>query len=876
VWLRSFRTAVTLLTVGILFVLTIPSDVLAYKPVTPLQVDVWCNKGGQGPGTPGGTFQTGEVPIIYFTVNHPCQFTLMLNGPGGSSSWSGSADYGQTYTRQLGVAEDSDAGTWQVMLQTSNGYEVAQDVVTFTVAGSFPTTPPTLPSAPYPQPSQTPEPEATPEEQPETISTPTDSSDIIGTSTITSDTATEMAALMALNMARGDIPADLKLDANGDNKVTTEDAETILKWSVTGYAGDVSSAQQEIIDAFGYPEQFSVSYILDSAAEFNAMVRSEIWMYPEHQKQVTFVGGEIYATDDLPPLENTGSSCSKLKPQDVDYFTTPGQIAEKNGGTVAKTDFMPELFEENNVESYLGKNVMFVIADGHLVHLQTFCTTPDGISINIKGVKDLLAEASLLSTRPVEAKWNPWRDIKKGARFLVKLPEKVTSAILPREIAPFAAALLEIKMGNLNAWRAAVQLNNLGQLDDNVRKARDGYRQQADRLNEQINALRAERDRLYGTGPTELGLTPRDWMDRKHTLDQLIPQLEQAYAGLDRAANNLSRNSIANIAFSNIIKQTLGNVKNVALNEVRNEIGNLNHGNVILTFLTTRQGIMNGSGLIDLWLDGDIRRSLGNRGSDTALVDRIRQSILNQIKQDAENVRRNWQQVLENAIAQGTATGDKASGAVPQVPQLAEPPFTLAQGQFVSGSGSGVANVDKFANLFLQEILPKVSIDIDRGSKINVNQTVPLNISESGGQVIGDAIVTMQGQFINNTFTGTFEINAQTTAQGEESSMPLDFRYNGQFTSPMLLKDSDENILPITLSFTGPVRSQAIVQLYAQLLQGVQEAFSFGGSSEEEPTQELPSDTLSGAYTSKVTYTIQESSDDSSGLKGEPVGPLSD
>ncbi len=93
-------------------------------------------------------------------------------------------------------------------------------------------------------------------------------------------------------------------------------------------------------------------------------------------------------------------------------------------------------------------------------------------------------------------------------------------------------------------------------------------------------------------------------------------------------------------------------------------------------------------------------------------------------------------------------------------------------------------------------------------------------------------------------------------ARGEETSTPLDFKYNGQFTSPMLLKDSDENILPITLSFIGPVRSQAIVQIYAQLLQGVKEAFSFGGSSEEEP-QELPSDTLSGAYTSKVTYTIQ-------------------
>jgi hypothetical protein len=248
--------------------------------------------------------------------------------------------------------------------------------------------------------------------------------------------------------------------------------------------------------------------------------------------------------------------------------------------------------------------------------------------------------------------------------------------------------------------------------------------------------------------------------------------------------------------------------------------------------------------------------------------------MLNQIKQDAENVRHNWQQVLENAIAQATSAGDKASGAVPTVPQLAEPPFTLAGGEFVSGSGTGVENVDKFANLFLQEILPKMSIDIDSNSKISVDQTVPLNISASGGQVIGDAIVTMQGQFINNTFTGTFNINAQTVARGEESSTPLDFKYSGQFTSPMLLKDSEDNILPITLSFAGPVRSQAIVQIYAALLQGINEAFSFGGSTEEEP-QEIPSDTLSPAYNTKVSYTIQESIDGSSGLKEEPI-PLPD
>jgi hypothetical protein len=875
-WHKSLRISVALVVMSTLLIMALSAEALAAKPVIPLQVDVWCNKGGQGPGASGGTFQVGEIPIIYFTVNHPCQFKLILNGPGGSNAWSGSADYGQTYQYKLGIVESSDAGTWQVTLQANDGLQVAQDIVTFTIAGSSSTPAPSpLPTTPSPQ-TSVPGPAVPPKEQAAAVPATPGSTGSSSTATVNADTATETAALMALRMARGEIPADLKLDANGDNKITDEDAKTILKWSVTGYGGDVSTAQQEIIDAFGYPEQFSVSYLLDSQTEFNAMVRSEIWMYPQHQKKVTFVGGEIYATDDLPPLANPGSSCSKLKPQDVDYFTTADQIEKKVGGTVAKTDFLPEMFEQNKVESYLGRNVMFVIANGHLVHLQTFCTTPDGISINIEGIRNLLAEANPFFARPVEARWNPWRDIKKGVRFLVKLPEKVTSAILPPELAPFAAALIEMKLGNLNAWRAAVQLNNLGQLDDNVKKARDGYRQEANRLNDQLNALRAERDRLYGTGPTELGLNPRDWMDRKHTLDELIPRLEQAYGALNNAANSLSRNNLANMALSNVIKQTLGNVKNVALNEVRNEIGNLNNGNVVLAFLDTRRGIMNGRGLVDFWLDGDIRRTLGNRGSDTALVDRIRQSILNQIKQDAENVRRNWQQVLENAIAQATSAGDKASSTVPQVPQLAEPPFKLAQGQFVSGSGSGQVNIDKFVNLFIQEVLPKISIDIDSKGKLSAQQTVPVNISAPDGQISGNAAVKMEGQFINNMFTGTFNVNANTVAQGAKSSTPLDLIFSGSFTSPMLLADSEGKILPITLSFTGPARSKAIIEIYATLLKGIKEAFSFGAPSDKgQESEKLPSDTLCRAYTCKVTYSIQQSSDGSSGLKSEPVKPLS-
>ncbi|MDD5494267.1 MAG: hypothetical protein PHG36_06330, partial [Dehalococcoidia bacterium] len=475
----TVRSALYALAAFMLLSVAVPDSIFAYKPVIPLQVDVWCSKGGQGPGSSGGTYILGEIPVIYFTVNRSCQTKLMLSGPGGSNSWAQSADYGKTYQKQLGVAEESDAGTWQVMLQATSGNEVAQDITSFIIATpAIPTTiPSTTPSSPSPSSPQTAGPEVTDIQTPSTSTTSTPTISITDTA-VNSFTATELDAFKALKMARNTMPVDLKLDTNGDHKITIEDARTILKWSVTGYGGSVSPAQKEIINAFGYPEQFSISYLLDSVIEYNALVRSEVWSYPEHQKKITFVGGEIYATDDLTPSPIAASSCSALKPEDFDYFMGYEEIADKIGGKVAKTDFLPETFQENNVESYLGKNVMFIIADGHLMHLQTFCTELEQVSINSGWTSGLVTQLNPFTPAPVSAR-GLWSAIKKGARFLVNLPQKVTGALLPRQLAPFAAAYLELQMGNFGAWRTASRLNDLGQLDDSARKARDALRSEA-------------------------------------------------------------------------------------------------------------------------------------------------------------------------------------------------------------------------------------------------------------------------------------------------------------------------------------------------------------------------------------------------------------
>jgi len=198
---------------------TLPGMALAADGVTPLAADVWTNMGGQGPGAAGGTYRVGEETVIYLQVNIPCQVRLTIMGPSSAipSQVTQSVNAG-TYPHPIGVAEETDVGQWQIVLEAAATGQYASDRTSFAVISGATRPPTPAPAAP-----------------PAAALPPPSSFDVTK--------STELSALMALKMAQGSLPVDLNFDVNGDHQVTTEDARLILQYAVKGQKAASTSQQ---------------------------------------------------------------------------------------------------------------------------------------------------------------------------------------------------------------------------------------------------------------------------------------------------------------------------------------------------------------------------------------------------------------------------------------------------------------------------------------------------------------------------------------------------------------------------------------------------------------------------------------------------------
>ena len=216
------RLLVSILVFSLVLVGMPAGNVVAGNGDTTLSIDVWTNKGGQGPVAPGGTFQVGEETIIYVRATVTVQARWTINGPSATNSGVQLLRGGETYQLQLGQAEEGDIGQWQVAFEGEIPGQGAYDRVSFAVVAYAPVTVPT-PSLPPPS----------------TVIEET-------TARIDAASATELDALIALKMAEGKLATDLYMDADGDGRVTKEDASLILDWVVGSPGGLSSQAVAEV------------------------------------------------------------------------------------------------------------------------------------------------------------------------------------------------------------------------------------------------------------------------------------------------------------------------------------------------------------------------------------------------------------------------------------------------------------------------------------------------------------------------------------------------------------------------------------------------------------------------------------------------------
>lgn len=133
----------------------------------------------------------------------------------------------------------------------------------------------------------------------------------------------------------------------------------------------LSSSQQEIVDTFGYPSRFTLSYLPQGEGEGGGLVRQETWVYPDHQTEIVFLGGNVVTVNEIAPDEGTVNYVD-LKPSDFDFDTTYEDMAEALGDKkIEPADVASSFFEKDVLETYVSDQVVFTLEAGYLTYLQT-------------------------------------------------------------------------------------------------------------------------------------------------------------------------------------------------------------------------------------------------------------------------------------------------------------------------------------------------------------------------------------------------------------------------------------------------------------------------------------------------------------------------
>ena len=161
-------------------------------PFAQLSVDVMTDQGGRGQGVAGGTYTLGTETVLTIELNMDADITLVLEGPGESTSDEGHLKAG-AHTIELGVSEEGDEGVWTFDVTASAGEQQASDRVQFSVV----------------------------------------SGGLRGAVALTPTSATSLDALLALKMSLGHLSEDPAFDVDRDGSITAADADLILLWSVS-------------------------------------------------------------------------------------------------------------------------------------------------------------------------------------------------------------------------------------------------------------------------------------------------------------------------------------------------------------------------------------------------------------------------------------------------------------------------------------------------------------------------------------------------------------------------------------------------------------------------------------------------------------------
>jgi len=132
----------------------------------------------------------------------------------------------------------------------------------------------------------------------------------------------------------------------------------------------LSSQQQELVERFGYPTTFILTFGEMAVTGQYQPVRFEAWNYDQLGRRFYFVDGEFQKDIDIDFIDN--GQYPKLRPSQFPQDISWEKIKEIIGTSpLAQADIQPEIMEKTTIYDFWGQ-VKVASRENKVLYIQTF------------------------------------------------------------------------------------------------------------------------------------------------------------------------------------------------------------------------------------------------------------------------------------------------------------------------------------------------------------------------------------------------------------------------------------------------------------------------------------------------------------------------
>lgn len=300
-----------------------------------------------------------------------------------------------------------------------------------------------------------------------------------------------------------------------------------------------------------------------------------------------------------------------------------------------------------------------------------------------------------------------FRDLKRGSRFIVSLPDRATRWMGP-VLGPIAATILtqnisaHHKFGQLfnNARRVNNAISDIEEQKRIMNEVRQMYRDQASELKKYVTQLEEARETLRDQ-LIDREVSMEDYLQTAIDLDQLISTVNEAANRFDNNAVNIKTDDIIKMATGNLLSTVIGEVKNAALDEINNEIINLINPDIIKTLIS--QDSEGFEALLDVLISGGLRGYDEKYDSDD-LRNRVKDRIKQTLEDNKDALKDNMKDEIKNIIEEMIGNIEKDSGNI--IDKVTETTDNVK-----SNTGQTIDNENPYSDDELAENLADIPVD---------------------------------------------------------------------------------------------------------------------------------------------------------------------